>query len=73
MEIGKQTIGLFHDYLRDWTITVDELKTELVRGTGYTAEKYCDRRFNTNIERFNHDPYTGEKIDWKKIYEYLIS
>lgn len=39
----------------------------------YTAKEYCDRRYTTNLERFNADPYTGEKINWKEVYNYLIS
>lgn len=75
MEIKDQTIGLFHDWDRDWLITVHELKEEMLNEmlTVYTAKEYCDRRYTTNLERFNADPYTGEKINWKKVYNYLIS
>lgn len=37
----------------------------------YTAKQFCDWRYSTCLQRFVYDPYTGEKLDWKKIREML--
>ena len=37
----------------------------------YSAKQYCDFRYSTNLERFKYDPFTGEKINWKKIKELI--
>lgn len=37
----------------------------------YTAKQYCDFRYATNLQRFRYDPFTGEKIDWKKVKELI--
>jgi hypothetical protein len=36
----------------------------------FNIDQYCDRRYTTNIQRFNYDPFTGEKISWKEVRKY---
>ena len=33
----------------------------------YTMKNYADRRYSTNLHRFEHCPDCGAKIDWKVI------
>lgn len=40
-------------------------------GCAFDARKYCDFRFTTNLQRFYYDPYTGNEVDWKRVYELL--
>lgn len=37
----------------------------------FSAKQYCDFRYSTNLQRFRYDPFTGEKIDWKKVKELI--
>lgn len=37
----------------------------------FSANQYCDFRYATNLQRFRYDPFTGEKIDWKKVKELI--
>lgn len=61
------TIGMWFDYGDTRTITRNELENELLSTTSYSLKDFYDRRVSTNLERFNYDPYTGEKIDWKRL------
>lgn len=67
------TIGMLClDYDCTVLASVLDLKYELDHArTVYTAKQYCDGRCSTNLTRFVYDPFTGEKIDWKKIKELL--
>lgn len=64
-------IGIFCDYEFAYPVTVLNLRNEMELGTKWTATQYCDRRYSTNLERFNYDPWTGEKIDWKEVKRLL--
>lgn len=64
-------IGEFCDGEHTHIITVGSLRGEIKRGTAWDARKYCDRRYYTNLMRFNYDPYTGEHIDWKVVKKLL--
>lgn len=63
---NKTIIALFY-YIDDSDfVTVEDLLRRIAAGdTTYTMADYTDRRKSTNITRFNYDPFTGEKIDWK--------
>jgi hypothetical protein len=62
------TIGvLCTGYETTYLCTIKELKEELNSSCYYDSKKYCDFRYSTNLLRFNFDPYTGEKIDWKVV------
>ena len=61
--IGELCVSYDHTYL----CTIKDLKEELNHGCYYDSKKYCDFRHSTNLLRFNFDPYTGEKIDWKEV------
>ncbi len=69
----KTTIGVI-SVTYDYTCicTVEELY-DFVREKScvYTAKQYCDFRYSTNLERFNYDPFTGEKINWGKVKELI--
>ena len=69
----KTTIGVL-SVTYDYTCicTVEELY-DYVREKicVYTAKQYCDFRYSTNLQRFRYDPFTGEKIDWKKVKELI--
>ena len=67
------TIGvLSKDYDCGTIIDIVGLRNELKSSwCYYTPKQYCDFRYSTNLQRFNYDPYTGEKIDWKKVKELL--
>ena len=52
-------------------VTVNELKDCLGNGCAFDARKYCDFRYATNLQRFYYDPYTGNEVDWKRVYELL--
>lgn len=62
-------IGVLND--TGQPISAEELKLEL-QSTAFTAKQYCDFRYSTNLTRFFFDPYTGKRIDWKEIYNYLV-
>lgn len=69
----KTTIGVLsvtYDYT--CVCTVEELY-DFVRekSCAYSAKQYCDFRYSTNLERFKYDPFTGEKINWKKVKEFI--
>lgn len=70
MTTPKTTIGIFHDYTDSHVITVEELK-DLQISTVYSPKQFCDWRCNTCLSRFIFDPYSGEKIDWKRVREIL--
>lgn len=60
--------GITHSDLAD----INDLKREFKRGDCvYSAQQFCDFRYATNLVRFRYDPYTGEKIDWKKVKELI--
>ena len=64
----NDTIGILNGYEYDELCSVESLRDHVKHGcTVYTAAKYCDWRFNTDLRRFNFDPYTGKKIDWKEV------
>lgn len=67
------TIGVLSvDYDRTEIVNVIDLRLELkLSSCCYAAKQYCDFRYSTNLQRFNYDPYTGDKIDWKKVKELL--
>lgn len=71
---GKTTIGIFNDYERSYIITVNELIEEIERSKNsiylklnWDWSQFCDFRYNTCLQRFLYDPYTGEKINWKEL------
>lgn len=66
-------IGIWNDYDDTREINVEELGEMIKYGTDvvYNSSQFCDRRYNTNLRRFNFDPYTGNKIDWKVVYNIL--
>ena len=33
----------------------------------WTWKQYCDKRVRTDLTRFDHCPYCGKKIDWRKM------
>ncbi len=54
--------------------TVKDLKEDIARGgCFYRPQQYCDFRYATNLQRFVYDPYTGTKIDWKKVKRLLTT
>lgn len=66
-------IGIWNDYDDTREINVEELGEMIKYGTDvvYNSSQFCDRRCSTNLTRFNFDPYTGDKIDWKVVYKIL--
>ena len=62
---------LTYSYEMSSIVSVSDLKTEIDRGCYYTPRQYCDFRYATNLVRFNYDPYTGDKIDWKEVKKLL--
>ena len=69
---GKTTVGIITSFSVETLVTVDELGEYYAGQSRYTAEQYCDGRCATNLQRFKYDPFTGERIDWKKVYHELI-
>lgn len=68
------TIGLLRtSYDYSDVVTVRELMDCLGDGCVFDARKYCDFRYATNLQRFYYDPFTGNEVDWKKVYELLTS
>ena len=65
------TIGLWNDYEASFIVDVADLKKKLETCHTWTVEQYCDRRFSTNLVMFVYDPFTGVKIDWKRVKELL--
>ena len=65
-------IGIFHDTADSYPITIHNLIGEIKRGVKWSAAQYCDRRYTTNLLRFNYDPWTGEEIDWKEVKRFLL-
>ena len=64
----NDTIGILNGYGHDMVCSVGFLRDHIkFGGTVYTADKYCDGRFNTDLRRFVFDPYTGKKIDWTEV------
>ena len=64
---GETTIGILTSFSVESLYNIDELGEYLAGQSRYTAEQYCDFRYATNLQRFKYDPFTGEKIDWKKV------
>lgn len=73
---GETTIGLFYDCNETYIITINELIKEIEHSNKTTNDyfklpwgwkQFCDFRYNTCLQRFIYDPYTGEKIDWKHL------
>lgn len=73
-------IGVYYDYDDTREITILELKKEvesrqLAYPNGFditgnkltTLKQYFDKRYNTNLSRFNYCPKCGNKIDWEKL------
>ena len=65
----NDTIGIINAYDNRGTIcSIDFLRYHIKSGgTVFTAKQYCDWRCNTNLHRFNFDPYTGKRIDWTEV------
>lgn len=65
----NDTIGIINAYgNRDMICSIDFLRDHIkYGGTVFTAKQYCDWRCNTNLHRFNFDPYTGKRIDWTEV------
>lgn len=61
-------IGVYWDYDFSELMTREDFEG-LVKKKQYTREQYCDREFNTNLEKFNFCPKCGKKIDWDAIRE----
>ena len=69
----KQIIkNIFNDIEDSYPITIHNLIGEIKKGIKWSAAQYCDRRYTTNLERFNYDPWTGEEIDWKEVKRFLL-
>lgn len=69
---NKDTIvGILDDYENSQFISLNDLfkqskdSSENHLYNAYTMKEYGDWRFSTDLQRFNFDPFTGEKIDWK--------
>ena len=63
---------LCETYDRTFLCSVAELYEAVHdRHCRYSAKQYCDFRYATNLQRFRYDPFTGEKIDWKKVKELI--
>lgn len=63
-------IGLIYDYSFTDTccVTLKDLQDYIKEShTIYTLSDYLDRRKSMNMQRFNYCPFTGKKIDWKKL------
>lgn len=73
MTTDNTIIGELSLYEYTGVCSVKDLREELRTDKDciFTAMQYCDRRFSTNLFRFNYDPFTGEEIDWKKVKELL--
>lgn len=56
----------FNEYL-DEKYGNDNAWLKHIRKTEWTWKQYCDRRVNTDLTRFNHCPFCGERIDWRKL------
>ena len=68
----KTAIGVWNDYEDTEVFTIEDLGQTIRHGwTDYEIDDFCDRRKSTNLTRFNYDPYTGEKIDWKEVKKLL--
>lgn len=66
---------LRHSFGYSYVCSVYELQQAILRdgdNCPYDARKYCDFRYETNLSRFNYDPYTGKKIDWKEVKRLLL-
>jgi hypothetical protein len=71
MTTDKTTIGVYNEWFGiSIIITVEELR-ERLKDTVYTPKQFCDWRYSTSLSRFIYDPYTGEKIDWKRVRDCL--
>lgn len=64
-------IGIWNDYDDTRLITLSEL-IDLENDSYFTLAQYLDKRYSTNLTRFNFDPFTGEKIDWAEIRKTFI-
>ena len=68
MKDNNPTLGIFaHTYEWSELITKKELESLINKDSLYQLNDYYDRRKSTNLTRFNYDPYTGEKINWKQL------
>lgn len=67
-------LGIISDYEDTRLISVGELLEYVKSGkTCYSLKQYLDRRCSTDLQRFNFDPFNGDKIDWsklRKIFDY---
>lgn len=68
---GQTTIGILTSFDVESLYNIDELGEYLAGQSRYTAKQYCDLRYATNLQRFKYDPFTGEKIDWKKVKQMI--
>ena len=64
---GQTTIGILMSFSVESLCDINQLGEYYAGQSRYTAEQYCDFRYATNLQRFKYDPFTGEKIDWKKV------
>lgn len=68
MTNNKTIIGIYNGFV----VSVEELVNELnTFKSVYTIQQLTDFRYATCLIRFNYNPYTGEKIDWKTVKRIL--
>ena len=61
-------IGIFDHYEYYYLVSLEELFEETKDTSNkYAMKDYSDRRRSTNLQRFNFDPFTGNKIDWNVV------
>lgn len=61
-------LGIISDYEDARLISVGELLEYVKSGkTCYSLKQYFDRRCSTDLQRFNFDPFNGDKIDWTNL------
>lgn len=65
-EDKEHIIALFYDYDNTKMVNLKELEKE-EKSTVYTMSMWLDRRYGTNLFRFNYCPICGKKIDWNKL------
>ena len=73
----EHIIGIVYDYEDTKLVTLKGLKEHIkyeqlcckhgYRSSYYTLSQYCDKRYTTDMTRFEFCPFCGEKIDWSKI------
>ena len=71
----KQIIGLWNGNAVATLVTEEDLMEHIKDREKYAGpweikhkeSDYFDGRISTSFEHFAFDPFTGEKIDWKKL------